>query len=148
MNKKKVDLMIIQAYEALSNSELVNEGKTDKAYRSHVAAFGAAMATGSLLAAVSNFVLDSQNANAKQKQGKVMGKIMWDMLKSNYRCEDNCEVMDTYDNLLAYITQLHKNDDLQMLRIVKGWLKEIAVAMKLAMNFLELMDSKKESEKV
>lgn len=173
MNKRKIDKLIQQAYHKMEEKEidnpkyetdksqplkikLVNEGKLSKVCRSHIASLGAAIATGSLLAAVSNFIGESDNEGAKDKKGKILSDIMWELLIHNYDdvrekqgYKDNSKGKK-YNSLFDYLNSFNyvdSEDDYRKVMQIRNYIKEIAVAMKMAMNFFELVDDKKESKR-
>lgn len=113
MNKKNIDQLIPKAYKQLSDVKIAEDGKINKAYRAQVSSFGAAISTGSLLAAVSFF--SSQGSSSVPREKIIEG------------IKNLLEVEET--TLLDYISANIKQE-----LVIKERVLEAAIALKLAMN--------------
>lgn len=126
MNKRRVDGMIPLAYEVLKEVQIVEkDGTIDKSYRGQISSFGAAVAMGSLLSAVSYF---SQQNRAAVDRSKLMTAIHMLMNKENGRGGD--EKSDP----LALFNYVRKDSGMA----AKELILDCAVALKLAMNLYNL----------
>lgn len=128
MNKRKIEHFIPLAYEALIENDNINnieEGKPviEKSFKNQIAAFGAAVKTGSLLAAVCYF---SDNGGAGVKRNQLIN-VIWAIMKK----EEDIKEKTLYD----YI----KNQE-EKRKEIKNQVLQISVAIKLAMNLFTLKE--------
>jgi CRISPR-associated protein Cmr5 len=115
MNKRKVDELIPQAYQVLRDVRIADEqGKVDGKWRGQISSFGASIAQGSLLAAVSFF---SAQGGADVDRSKLMEAIK--------------RLLKKEQPLFKYVEGTDK-------RKAKEEILNAAVALKLAMNLYEL----------
>ena len=115
MNKRRVDSLIPAAYQALSDVGIAEKsGKLNSKWRGQISSFGASIAQGSLLAAVSFF---SAQGGAKVDRAKLM-KAIEKLLDLN---------MPLYE--YVRITQERK---------AKEEIINTAIALKLAMNLYDM----------
>lgn len=119
MNKREVDQEITAAYQALTDTGIVNKGKIDSAYSSQIASFGAAVAMGSLLSAIAFF---STQGKALVERQKLMDAILW-ILKQENKAPKECRRLFDY-------ASTHGKEG-------KENIMNAAVALKLAMNLYE-----------
>ena len=122
MNKRKVDDLIPKAYEVLKSSGIVERdengnatNKINKAWRGQISSFGASIAQGSLIAAVSFF---SKKGQADVDRSKLMEAIkqLLELESSLYEyVKDECGRKAKKENII-----------------------NAAVALKLAMNLYNL----------
>lgn len=157
MNKRKINSLVQAAYEKLNESDvgLVKDGKLPRVCRSNIASFGAAITTGSLLAAVSslqNDAYDSKsdekkasivNKKSKDKKGKILCEIMWSLLKENCNLPKSSNIKGD-QTFVEYLMSFDLDKDYNEFMKVRAELKEIVVAMKLSMNFFELVEEDRE----
>jgi CRISPR-associated protein Cmr5 len=132
MNKRKVDKLIPNAYEVLKTAEIVERdkdgnptNKIDTAWRGQVASFGASIAQGSLLAAVSFFSKKSEKTKVddRSKLTEAIFKLIEDADKNGT------------PRLFEYV---RKKKDAGKEREAKENILNAAVALKLAMNLYDL----------
>ena len=114
MNKRKVDALIHKAYHVLQEVEISKSGKINKAWRGQISSFGASIAMGSLLAAVSFF---SAQGGADVDRSKLMKAI---------------------EKLIGCRGSLYDYVDTTEERKAKEEIINAAVALKLAMNLYDL----------
>lgn len=131
MNKKRVNELLLKAKEALVECEICDKsGKIDHAFRGQISTFGASVVMGSLPAAVAFFC---EQGGASVERNKLMQAI--------YFCLYGEKI--TPREVLQFVCD-HNSYDL------KEKITDAAVAIKLAMNFFELVkkgvtDEKSES---
>lgn len=115
MNKRKVDSLIPKAYRILSDAGIADkQNKINKAWRGQISSFGASIAQGSLLAAVSFFSVQGGSEVDRSKLMQAIAKLIgWDGSLFDYVCS----------------TEEHK---------AKKEITNSAVALKLAMNLYDL----------
>ena len=121
MNKKRIDKMIPIAYKELENSEITDNGKIKKTYRSAVSSFGAAVTMGSLVAASAFF--------ADEKKGEISRKNLSDVIFNVVKKE--IEINTDKETLYDYV---EANNNASTKEIVL----DAVVAIKLAMNLYTL----------
>ena len=121
MNKKRNDKMIPIAYKELENSEITDNGKIKKTYRSAVSSFGAAVTMGSLVAASAFF--------ADEKKGEISRKNLSDVIFNVVKKE--IEINTDKETLYDYV---EANNNASTKEIVL----DAVVAIKLAMNLYTL----------
>ena len=119
MKKQKIDELIFRAYHILNDVGIVKDGKIDSAWRAQISSFGAFIAHGSLLAAVSVF---SAEGNAKVDRSKLMDAI--------------AKLLGLNKPLFKYVEEADRK--------VKESVLDAAIALKLAMNLYDL--GKRESK--
>lgn len=124
MNKKRVDDLLPAAVDTLQRCEIANEkGEIDKNFRGQISSFGAAVSSGSLLAAAAFF---NQQAGAKNDRGKLMDAIN-SLLSSELKYQTSTTLFNT-------IRSTPKSNQ----RKLKDDILACAVALKLAMNLYTL----------
>jgi len=119
IDKKRVDALIPEAYKALADVEIAENGKLDKGYRGQIAAFGAAISMGSVLSAVSFF---SKKANASDQKREDEG---YDRSKLMRAIEILLKVEK--DKLFQHAQKPEAKDEIL----------HAAIALKLAMNLYD-----------
>lgn len=139
MNKKVIDEEIAYAYKSLQDSGIAKKnpdtGKTEikKAYQAQIASFGAAVATGSLLAAVCFFLNDGNSAVKRSKLMEAIELILKEhgevkeISGGAHENEKKCK------DLLEYI-------DMTAPKRAKEEIVNAAIALKLAMNLYTLTE--------
>lgn len=129
MNKKRVDKNIGNAYEILQSKEIgiAVDGKIAKGYRGQISTFGAAISSGSLLAAIAFF---SDKGKAQVNREKLMKAIM-ELVKRNH---DNVKE----DELFHYVKNRTKSEGESI--YLKEEILDYAIAIKLAMNLYTLTE--------
>lgn len=126
MNKNKIDALIPNAYLVLNDVGIVEDGKKiDKAWQGQIASFGASIAQGSLLAAVSFFSAKSEKTKVddRSKLTVAMFKLLDDTDKNGS------------NSLFEYVEKKKKAGKEHE---AKENILNIAIALKLAMNLYEL----------
>lgn len=127
MNKTKINELLPRAVEILKTTGIVYDGnKICKTYRGQISTFGAAVYSGSLLAAVAFF---SDRGGAEADRVKLM-KAIYSLITKK---EPNGK-----DALYNYVSE-NKN--------CKEEVINAAIALKIAMNVYDLEDKNKEEEK-
>lgn len=132
VNKRRVDKNIGNAYEILQdkNIGIAVDGKISKGYRGQISTFGAAISSGSLLAAVAFF---SDKGNAQVNRDRLMKAIM-ELVKRNHESVKEKE-------LFFYIKN-HSGSEAQNMRL-KEEILDYAIAIKLAMNLYILTEDER-----
>lgn len=128
MNKRLIDDMIPDAYNIIKKLGIANaEGKIGKEFRGYISAYGAAIVTGSLIAATAFY---TKEGGAKEKRPLLMRAI--------YALITKTDVLSANDySLYEYIKK--ENTVKTKEKVINS-----AIAIKLALNFFE---EKKELEK-
>lgn len=144
MNKKKVDEMLPKAYKILYDLGIMGgDGEKNKKWRSQISSFGAAIAQGSLLAAVSFF---SAQGRAETQRELLMAAI-WllinedelnNFLNPKTTDEEKARYKEDTTRLFGQVSKNPTN------RQLKKNIMHAAVALKLAMNLYDL--GKEENE--
>ena len=116
MNRTKIDRQIENAYKAIDICDLLENGKIDPAYRGQIASFGAAVRTGSLLAAIAFF---SQDQNSKVQRSTLIQCINYILFNQPPQSED------------TLFKQVKNQTNKQK---IKKDILNAAVALKLAIN--------------
>ena len=119
MNKKRVDGWILKAKDAISKSGISEDGKVDKSFRGKISSFGAAMVTGSFKSAVAFFVEKGDSGVDRPLLLVAIYYVITDMLVEP-------------QEVLEYVCE---NDNKE----VREQFLDAAIAIKLAMNFYELV---------
>ena len=128
MNKREVDKKIPDAYKVLNDVKIVKDkdekgividGKIKRGWRGQIASFGAAVAMGSLLSAVSFF---SSQGSAELPR-ELLIKALESLIKK--------------DNLHEYIMDSMKEKPSHE-HIVKEEIMNATIALKLAMNLYDM----------
>ena len=149
-NKRKIDEYISKAIEVLNNNKkIVKEGgKIDKTFSGQIATFAVAVSTGSLLSAGAFF---SDNGGASNERSSLMDVIyeiitdekLPDIDKENDKNRNNAN--NKYSGLLDYVKVKYKKSkeskEIVSYNRVKEDILNAAIAIKLAMNFYELVDN-------
>lgn len=126
MDKKRIDQLIPLAYDEIREENIEENGCVDKAFRGQIASFGAAVSTGSLLAAIAFF---SQRGSAEVDRSKLMAAI-WKMMVHQ-------GVSSQAGNLFNHARdEIRKGKE----REVKKYIVDCAVSLKLAMNLYTLIE--------
>jgi hypothetical protein len=144
-NKRKIDEYISKAIEVLNNNEkIVKEGgKIDKTFSGQIATFAVAVSTGSLLSAVAFF---SDNGGASNERSSLMDVIYKIVIDENSQGITNQENDSNINSkLLEHVKNKYKEfklkNDIVSYNRVKEDILNAAIAIKLAMNFYELVDN-------
>ena len=149
-NKRKIDEYISKAIEVLDNNKKIVKygGKIDKTFSGQIATFAVAVSTGSLLSAVAFF---SDNGGASNERSSLMDVIyeiianekLPDIDKENDKNRDNLNNKNS--KLLDYVKSKYEkskeSNDIVSYNRVKEDILNAAIAIKLAMNFYELVDN-------
>ena len=130
MNKKRIDKNIDLAYKVMSKVGIAVDGRVSRSYRGQIASFGAAISSGSLIAAIAFF--SGQN-KAQVDRSKLMRAIM-ELIKLSRPEMDFSEYEKDENTALFFFVQQHKEDRLKL----KEEIIDYAIAIKLAMNLYEL----------
>lgn len=142
MGKKQVDQYIPAAYEALREVKIVEAGKVNKRFRSQIASFGAMVAMGSVLSAIALY------SGKREKSGE-----------SGTERDKAREYREKLIKAICYLV-MDKQQDANEFRIyvqkeiqgngeykVKEKILDAAVAIKLAINFYEIIEDGSEVKK-
>jgi CRISPR-associated protein Cmr5 len=132
MDKRMVERYLVDAEQALIDAEIAKNGKINKSFRGKISSFGAAVTTGSLLAAVAFF---NEQRGAKTEQHKLMVAIN-KMLDNNNLGQGN--------NLFEKVKNTAQGSPKR--RKLKEHILACAVALKLAMNLFELEEEKNQQD--
>lgn len=120
MNKNTVNREIDIAYTVLKETGIAVDGKINKAFRGQISTFGAAVSTGSLLAAIAFFM---DQAGASVDRTKIMDAILkilkWEKVAG-----------EQYKTLFEYARENQTE--------AKEHIINAAIALKLAMNLYHL----------
>lgn len=120
MNKNTVNREIDIAYTVLKETGIAVDGKINKAFRGQISTFGAAVSTGSLLAAIAFFM---DQAGASVDRTKIMDAILkilkWEKVAG-----------EQYKTLFEYA----RENQIE----AKEHIINAAIALKLAMNLYHL----------
>ena len=127
MNKKQVNDWILPAKQAIIDCGIAENGKVNSAFRGQISSFGAAVVMGSLKSAVAFFADDGK---AKVPRSKLILAI--------YQVITNKTIEDP-EVVFQYIC---KNDNRQ----TKEKFINASIAIKLALNFFELVTDKADKE--
>jgi CRISPR-associated protein Cmr5 len=126
MNKKRVDKWILTAKDAIVKVGISKDGKVERSFRGQISSFGSAVILGSFKSAAAFFV--------KPGEASVHRELL---LVAMYYIVNN-EIKES-DEVLDYIC---KNDSAEL----KEKFIDAAIALKLALNFFDLVESKKNEE--
>ena len=149
-NKRKIDEYISKAIEVLNNNEkIVKEGgKIDKTFSGQIATFAVAVSTGSLLSAVAFFSDNGGASNERSSLMDVIYEIISDEKLPYIDKEDDKNkknVNNKNSKLLKYVKSKYEkskeSNDIVSYNRIKEDILNAAIAVKLAMNFYELVDS-------
>lgn len=127
MNKKRVNDWIAPAKKAIEECGISKDGKVEKSFRGQISSFGAAVVMGSLRAAVAFF---SEQGQAEVDRSKLIVAMYY--ILSGGEKKKPVEVF-------GYICA--QNDDAK----TKEEFIDASIALKLALNFFELVTTKKDS---
>lgn len=133
-NKRKIDEYIPKAIDALNsvhnneNKKIVENGKINKTFSGQIATFAVAVSTSSLLSAVAFF---SDNGSSSVERSLLMD-VIYEVIE-NRKAENG--------GLLKYVKDKYeKSKNRLAYNRVKEDILNAAIALKLAMNFYELID--------
>ena len=149
-NKRKIDEYISKAIEVLNNNEkIVKEGgKIDKTFSGQIATFAVAVSTGSLLSAVAFFSDNGGASNERSSLMDVIYEIISDEKLPYIDKEDDKNkknVNNKNSKLLKYVKSKYEkskeSNDIFSYNRIKEDILNAAIAVKLAMNFYELVDN-------
>lgn len=138
MNKAKINKLLPKAVDIIRTSDIsFKDGKNvPKAFRSQISSFGAAISTGSILAASAFF---QQQGNSDVDRKLLMDAI--NTLLTDKAIYPNAQKYDTlFDRVKAEILAGHE-------RKIKEEVLNCAVALKLAMNLFHLTEKKTDTSK-
>lgn len=144
-NKRKIDEYISKAIEVLNNNKkIVKEGgKIDKTFSGQIATFAVAVSTGSLLSAVAFFSDNGGASNERSSLMDVIYKIVIDESSQGITNQENDRNINS--KLLKHVKNKYKEfklkNDIVSYNRVKEDILNAAIAIKLAMNFYELVDN-------
>ena len=137
MNKKLVNELIPLAYQELDSVGIAQNGEISKGFRGQIASFGAAIATGSLLAASAFF---NDQGGSKSERHKLMVAIN-NMLA--YKDMENGCLVQNQGNTLFDTVKIWMKAHNGSGREIKEKVLSCAIALKLAMNLYSLKPEKK-----
>jgi len=149
-NKRKIDEYISKAINILNNNnKIVKEGgKIDKTFSGQIATFAVAVSTGSLLSAVAFFSDNGGASNERSSLMDVIYEIIADEKLSDTDKEDDKNkknVNNKNSKLLKYVKSKYEkskeSNDIVLYNRIKEDILNAAIAVKLAMNFYELVDN-------
>lgn len=126
MDKRMVDTYLDKAYEAIKKSGMLDKRKVKKAYRSQISSFGAAIAMGSVKAAIAFF---AKQGGSDVDRPKILYAIYLTLVER-----------PTVNGAAGAVEALFKG--LGEGTFNKDDIVNAAVAVKLAMNLYELDNSK------
>lgn len=135
VNKKRIDNNIGKAYDILKSEKvaIAKNGQIPRGYRSQISSFGAAISSGSLLAAIAFF---SDKGNAQVERQNLMQAIM-ELIRENHK-----DVQE--DSLFIYV-RARQGSESEIAKL-KEEILDYTIAIKLAMNLYVLTaDKKKEA---
>ncbi len=142
MNKQLVDAMLPDAVEILKDTGIVNkDDEIDMNFRSQISSFGAAVSTGSLLAATAFF---NQQKKAKTDRGKLM-EALNELLKRHGWDKYAKDTTALFDTILKVSKE---SDSKDMLRKLKDDILSAAIALKLSMNLYKPLNDDKEKSDI
>ena len=133
MNKKRVNEWLLIAKEALEKTGIVKDGKITKTYRGQISSFGAAVVMGSLPAAVAFF---SEQGGASTERNELV-KAMYYCIKKAENEEIDLEKIDA-KAILGIVCEADKK--INEKHEIREKFTDAAIALKLAMNFFELVE--------
>ena len=124
MNKKRVNEWILPAKNALIKFGIATENgaKVAKTFRGHISSFGAAVVMGSFKAAVAFFVEQGGSSVEREKLIKAMYFVI-------------SEKTENAENILEIVCKKQGDE----LNEFKNQFIDASIALKLAMNFFELV---------
>ena len=126
MNKKRVNNWLLKAKEAIVKAEIIGKnGKVDKAYRSQISNFGAAVVMGSLKSAVAFYV---NKGDAKVDRSNLLVALYYVI------CDGEANEKITPKDVLKFVCE---NDS----KALREMFTDAAIAIKLALNFFDLEES-------
>ena len=147
-NKRKIDEYIPKAIDALNsvhnneNKKIVENGKINKTFSGQIATFAVAVSTSSLLSAVAFF---SDNGSSSVERSLLMDAI-YKVIKNDESTDKTKQYPNNAENrkLLEYVKRKYEKYEKSKNRLAYNRVKEdilnAAIAVKLAMNFYELID--------
>lgn len=133
MNKKRIEELIPKAYEALKNAGIakLNEDtkltEISKTFRGYISSFGAAIAMGSLKAAIAFY---SKQEGALKSRDTLI-KIIYVLINDNSNVTDFNNIPQTA--LYDYVDKAPNESE------VKEEIYNAAIALKLAMNLYKIV---------
>ena len=127
MNKRRVDAWLLKAREALEVSGVVENGVIERTYRTQIIGFGAAVMMSTLPSAVAFF---SGNGQASTDRTR--------LLQAVYYCISGELVSEK--EILRRVCENNSNS-------LREQFIDASIAVKLAMNFFELVQGSGTSEK-
>ena len=146
-NKRKIDEYIPKAINALNsvhkeNKTIVENGKINKTFSGQIATFAVAVSTSSLFSAVAFF---SDNGSSSVERSLLMDAI-YKVIKNDESTDKTKQYPNNAENrkLLEYVKRKYEEYEKSKNRLAYNRVKEdilnAAIAVKLAMNFYELID--------
>jgi len=137
MNKARIDRWIPVAYEVLSEEGgIAKNGVIDKNYQGQIAAFGAAVSTGSLLSAVSFF---SSQGGSKVERNLLMNAIY--QIITRDLLEQPLDRRVKF-KLYQYVRMMNSQEKE---KAVREEVLDAAISLKLAMNLFKNRDPKQDA---
>lgn len=126
MSKKRIESWVPVARLALRQLEIAKDGCVDRGFSTTISAFGAAVVTGRLRSAVAFF---SQRGNATVDRRKLIEAIYFCIFGEKVQAE----------NVLKYVCNNETPD-------LKDMFVDASIAIKLAMNFFNLVGKEGQNE--
>lgn len=138
MNKRVIDGDIDNAYRILAKRKIASGGKVSNKYRKQISSFGAAITMGSVLSAIAYF---SEKANSETYRPRIIAAV-YDIIKERKENKDK----RFPESLFDYAKEEKKRGRYSE-ESCKEDILNAAIALKLAMNLYELVDTPKSSQK-
>lgn len=131
MNRKRVEEYLPIAYKEISNVGISQHGKVNKSYRGQISSLGAAISTGSLLAAIAYYSQDKENGENNGVKRTLIIDAVYQII------EKTQSIKPVETNLFNYVaSEIKKGNE----RAVKELITDCAIAIKLALNLYELCE--------
>lgn len=131
MSKRRIERFLPTAVQVLRDTGIAKDGRINRPFRNQIYGFGAAVATGSLLAVVGYF---GDQGDADVDRSQLVGAIYQVLRKEAPRSLGNSE------DLFEAVKGAGRGGQ----REIKEMILDAAVALKLAMNFFELTSEREE----
>ena len=124
MNKAVIEELLPKAYDIIRNNSVICEnGKVDKAYRSQISSFGAAVSGGSLLSAIAFFSVKGQSPVERPELMECIRKLIPEAESS--------------DSLFGYVATQEAS------AVCKEQVLNAAISLKLAFNLFDQSEEQK-----
>jgi len=131
VNKKRVNSLLLVAKQALAECGIAENGKISSAFRGQISSFGAAIVTGNLPAATAFF---SVQGGSDVKRDRLLNAVYYCICENDRQQAKNKHPKE----ILQFVCENNNYD-------LKEKIIDASIALKLAMNFYELVSSKGEA---